>query len=290
MPKSARRQKRLEKAKKVRLLPFFKIVLFAAPLVLFFLFLVFSTKYWNGKDKISVVNPRVGGDVEIKVFDPKLNEVTTLVIPGTTEVRVSQNLGNFPIKNVWKLGFDQKIGGSLLAQTVTKNFSFPVFLWKNGRQSNIPMGDRLRLYIFEMGVGSLGKTEINLGKSQFLKAGKLTDGTKGYIITGDVSERLTVYFSDNDWLDKGIKIYIKDSTGSAGVSDSFGRILEVMGGKIVTIDKVDKDPSLDCMVSGKNKKVTAKIVELFGCKVGESITGGSFDLEINLGSVFAKRY
>lgn len=290
MPRSARRQKRLEKAKKVKLFPFFKIALFAVPFALALLFLIFSTKYWNGKDKMSVVSPRNDGDVEVKIYDPKLSEVTTLVIPGTTEVNVSQNLGAFPIKNVWKLGVDQKIGGSLLSQTVTKNFSFPVFLWKNGRLSNIPIGDRLRLYFFEMGIGSLGKTEINLGKSQFLKAGKLTDGTKGYKITGDISERLTVYFSDNDWQDRGIKIYIKDATGTSGVSDSFGRVLEVMGGKVVTVDKVDKDGGLDCTVSGKDRKVIAKITRLFGCRVGKNPTQGSFDLEITLGEIFATRY
>jgi hypothetical protein len=288
--KSARRQKRLEKAKKFRLFPFFKLVLFAVPFALVFLFLFLSTKYWNGKDKISVVSPRDGGDVEVKVYDPKLNEVTTLVIPGTTEVVVSQNLGTFPIKNVWKLGTDQKLGGVLLSQTVTRNFSFPVFLWKNRRLSDIPVGDRLRLYFFEMGVGSLGKTEINLGKSQYLKAGKLTDGSKGYIITGDISERLTAYFSDNDWGERGIKIYIKDATGTSGISDSFGRVLQVMGGKVVTVDKVDKDISLDCSVSGKDKKVSLKIAELFGCKVGEKISGGSMDLEVNLGGAFAKRF
>lgn len=290
MPRSARGQERRKKARRVAAFPLLRIVLFAVTFSLLILFLFFSTKYWNGKDKISVVSPTDGGDVEVKIYDPKLSEVTTLVIPATTEVSVSNNLGNFPIKSVWKLGSDSGLGGVLLSHTVTKNFSFPVFLWRNGTKTNIPLGDRIRIYFFEMGINSLGKTEIDLGKSQFLKAGKLTDGTPGYKITGDISERLTAYFSDNDWQDEKIKIYIKDATGAGGVSDSFGRVLEVMGGKVATIDKVDKDGGFDCKVAGKEKKITNKVVEIFGCKTGERAGIGEFDLEVSLGQGFAERF
>ena len=187
-----------------------KFWFFIIPICLFaYLFIRLNTGYWNGIDKITTVVERENGDTEVVLVDPKLKEIVYLIIPGDTEVSVARNLGTMRLKNVWRLGINEGIGGSLVAQTVTRNFMFPVTLWidVNGG-TNIPIGDRFLLKIFNLKTKNLDKTEINLGEGQFLKRGILSDGELGYKLYGQISNRLTVYFADDVFVGK--KIYIKD--------------------------------------------------------------------------------
>jgi len=268
--------------RKIKRLKMFLLVLLVA---VFGIIFKLNTRYWNGEDKVNVVEQNSDGGVSVKVYDPKLEEIVTLIIPGETEISVSRNLGILRLKNVWQLSVNEKIGGKLLTQTVTKNFLFPVFLWKGSDGStNVPFGDRLLIWIFEKRTKNLQKTEIDLGKSQFVRKLKLNDGEIGYKLPGAISERLTVYFVDNDFLVDSPKVYIKDATGTFGVSENVGRVIEVMGGKVVTIEKAQGQDS-DCTVWGTLAK---KIVRIFDCKVDKRTS--NFDLEIVLGKSFAKRF
>lgn len=272
-----------------------------------YLFVRLNTKYWNGKDKVAFAFQETSGDVGVTVADPSLDELTTLTIPGETEVNVAENYGTIRIKNVWQLSHNEKLSGRLLPETVMQNFYFPLHLWSgpsglsldrkdfkgvlgfifSPRSSNIPFGDRLRLGLFALGVQSLGKNDINLGESQFLLKQKLTDGQMGYKLNGAPSERLTIYFSDNEMAQILPKVYIIDQTGSFGTAELVGRIIEVMGGKVVSIDKRDIKTG-GCEVHGRSKSMVSKIASIFSCRVGSG--GSDFDLEIDLGSDFAKRF
>lgn len=286
---------------------FLKFVIPVFIIVFFYIFLKINTKVWNGKDKVSVVYKNDGGDIAVTVLDPILSESTTLVIPGDTEVEVSRNYGTFRIKNVWQLGIDEKINGKLLAETVTRNFLFPVFLWtssspglESGKlseiinfilcpgQTNIPIGDRIYLGLFAMKVPDLGRSIINLGESRFLDKEKLNDGLSGYVISGTMSQRLTAYFSDNELGGNNIKVNITDATGKSGVSEKLGEILQVIGGKVVSIDKRSNSEDYDCIIVGKNSVAVKKISNLFSCKIEKNET--TFDLDIKIGKKFAERF
>lgn len=247
-----------------------------------YLFIVFNSRYWNGNDKVAKVVEKNNGDTEVVLVDPKLGEVIVLTIPGDTEVSVAKNYGVMRLKNVWQLGVNEGLEGSLVAKTVTQNFLFPLVLWKDAQgKTNVPPGDRFFLKFFELKTKNLETTQIDLAKSQFLKKDRLMDGEVGYRLNGKISERLTAYFSDNDFQDK--KIYIKDATGRFGPADNIGRILEVLGGKVVTIEKLPQE-KLNCVVSGKNKKMISKVAILFSCEGGGK--GSDFDLEVKIGSNF----
>lgn len=262
------------------------IILIIAAVIAFWI----NTRFWNGKDKVSVVETSSDGGVRILVYDPELSELVNLVIPGDTEVSVARELGTLRLKNVWQLGLNEKIGGKLLTETITKNFLFPVFLFVGPDGStNIPFGDRFLMWFFEKRTKNLQETEIDLGKSQFVKKTKLSDGEVGYKIPGSVSERLTVYFADNEMSAALSKVYIKDATGAYGVAENVGRVVEVMGGKIVTIEKAESEDS-DCVATGNFAK---KITRVFDCKVGKDKFDPDLigvDIELILGSQFAKRF
>lgn len=307
--RKAQRLQRLERSKKkVWIYKLLTILIIPVVLILAFVFLKISTKYWNGKDKFVYAYRMTSGDIAISVNDPTLMEETTLIIPGDTQVDVARSYGTFRIKNVWQLSMNEHLGGSLIAGTLTKDFLFPVFLWadsdseslKNSdfpgifkfifspSKTNIPFGDRFWSGMFALQVKSIDKTEINLGTSKFLQKATLNDGMPGYILNGQVSGRLTSYFSDNDFSDGNIKVGIIDSTGVFGVADTVGEVIQVLGGKVVSIDKQPMATNTDCVANGKDPKIVTKVMNLLGCKKSGEKT--SFELEIDLGNNFAKRF
>lgn len=306
--RSYKRKKEIARKKRNKEMGKF-IIPITALIVVFlgFLYYCFTPHFWNGKDKLSLTIQRATGDVSVVIFDPRLSEETTLTIPGNTEVNVAENLGRLTIKNVWKLGQDQKIDGRLLSETVTKNFLFPSSAWSDpkaeslinptlpglakfifgGGETNLGIFDKFSVSLFSLKVKAVDRSEIDLGKSQFLKKGKLSDGSSGFTLSGDIAERLTANFSDYGFSGRTVRIFIKDETGILGVSDSVGQVLEVMGGKVVSIDKLSSVDA-DCTVSGGDPDLIIKVSRLFSCKT--STIGGKDDIELTLGSKFAKRF
>jgi hypothetical protein len=299
---SARRKNRLNIGKKKGQI-YSLLIKVVIPLLIVLsvvLYLKLSTKYWNGVDKFAFVFQKASRDVDVTVLDPALGEETTLIIPGETEVDVARSYGSLRIKNVWQLGVNERLGGTLLAETVTRSFLFPTSLWSGqdlgdpwkfifgNKNTNIPFGDRVGVVIFALRVKSIDKTEIDLGKNQFLRKQILTDGTPGYVASGPISGRLTVYFSDNNFGDKNLRFTMTDSTGTPGVADGVGQVLEVLGGKVVAVDRKPADSSLDCVVSGQNFDAVWKVAALFSCQ--RSSGKSDFDLEIKMGAKFAKRF
>lgn len=299
MRSARRRQIKLKREKGHRnksWLPFFVVI---AVTVFGIWFFILSPHFWNGKDKVAVAVRRTNGDASVIVFDPRLEEITTLTIPGDTEVNVARNLGTLRLKNVWQLGLNEGVGGKLLAETLTNNFKFVTFLWADSDptaglkflfvpgKTNVSFRDRLSLVVFASKVGNSGRSEINLGSSLFLQKGKLSDGDIGYIIPGDLSERLTIYFSDYSLVEGNVRVFIKDGTGKYGTANEFGKIIEIMGAKVVAIDKKDLSDT-DCSVIGGTKELAQKISRVFSCK--ESVSGEKDVLTIELGTAFTKRF
>ena len=297
-------QRRILRAKKKKKGQSFGIITrLLIPLVLIigiFVFVKTSTKYWNGSDKFGFAFVKANGSIGVTVLDPNLGEMTTITIPGETEVDVARNYGTIRIKNVWQLSQNEKLGGALLPETITQNFLFPVTLWSTSDltdvfkfvfspgKNNISFGDRLSAGIFALKVKDLDKTGIDMAKSQFLHKEKLNDGQVGYRLVGGVSERLGIYFSDNNIASRNLRVYIVDATGQAEVAPLVGQIIEVLGGKVVSINKKQQPEDSDCTVLGNDKNIDKKVANLFSCKVTNEKT--DFDLEIRLGSKFAKRF
>lgn len=300
--RSAQRKVRIEKSKTRNRIGNLLIKVFI-PLALIlsvFLYLKLSTRYWNGHDKMAFVFQNQSGTVGVTILDPVLNEETTLIIPGDTQVNVARGYGTLRIKNVWQLGVNEKLGGTLLADTLTSGFLFPTNLWSDTditnvwkfvftpKQTNIPFGDRLSAGIFALRVSGIDKTEIDLAKNQFLHKQTLADGKQGFVLSGPASGRLTVYFSDNNLADKNLKFSLTDATGTFGISDRVGAVLEVLGGKVVAVDKKSVDGSLDCEVFGQNHDAVKKVAVLFSCK--ELSNKSNLDLEMKMGTKFSKRF
>lgn len=262
------------------------------------LFLKLNTKYWNGKDKLSFTFRQGNGDIGIAIADPKLLELTVMTIPAETQIEVARGFGTMRIKNVWQLAQNEGLDGRLMSDTVSQNFLFPVFLWSeteftslfkfiffSGR-SNIPLGDRIEIGLFVLKLSTSQISQIDLGKSQFLQKEILKDGEGGFVLSRKVSEYLTVYFSDNQIAQSGLRVSISDGTGKFGVSEKVGGIMEVLGGKVISIEKDSTVGKEGCTVIGPNLNINRKISSLFSCNKIKNGEDGF--LRIILGTDFAK--
>lgn len=252
------------------------------------IFIFLKTGLWDGKSKFSVVATS-GDDVLLSVLDPRLGTISEIIIPGDTQVLVAGNLGSWKLSSVWQLGLNEGRGGDLLAKTVAKNFSFPVFAWQGQGKSNLRLGDRLRLRLFAFAKES-AKSEINLADfSQFLVKKTLVDGSQGRLIQGKVPKKIEALFADEDISDQNLKAQIVVATGEEDPSAKVARIIEVIGIKVAAISQ-EEPRDFGCLVRSKDQKLQKDLARIFACKEEKWPSGSSFDVEIILGSQFTRSF
>lgn len=257
-----------------------RIIIAVALLAVFVaVFFLLRTKYWNRDGKLAVVTD-YGKDVIISLYDSRAGSQTDLVIPGNTQVLAAYNLGTWKLGSLWKLGSDEKIGGSLMTRTIAMNFSLPVFVWWDA----LSVGDKLKINLFNL-FNRGSKNTIFLKETGYLKKTVFLDGEGGYLVNKDIPEEISFLFSDQEEFGNLLKAKIIDSTGSFGVANKVGRIIETMGIKIAAISK-SSDSEGGCKVVGKNKELIGKVVLILGCSVAETKEAASFDLEIYLGNQY----
>src|SRR3989304_8770974 len=246
--------KRLKRFKKTKTRGHFSL---KKLLLLLFVFVVLFILYrrsihFGALSKLTVVMPDVNGDVIVTTFDKKAEEITRIELPGDTLVTLSRELGEWRLKSVWQLGINEKVGGKLLAETVTKNFKFPIFAWSETGglgltqedllskikaifypyDTNLGFGDRLTLAIFSLGVRNANRVEIDLSKTDYLNYTKLKDGVEGYTISGRMPQNLIVVFAEPTMAEKGIRIILKNNSGIKNLSSEVAGVLESLGGKV----------------------------------------------------------
>jgi len=271
-------------------------------------YLMTNNRFWVSGNKLTLVTTQ-DSDVHVVVYDTEIEKITTIVIPGDTLVDVPRSLGSMRIKNVWQLGENEGIDGSLLAETVTKNFRIPVVVWAEEKanafstgnyisivgaafvpyKTNMNFADRFHLALFSIGVKDFKKEAIDIGNSAYLKEEQLPDGNVGYVITGKVPKSISILASDNAFAKEGVRVAIYDGTNIPGYAEQVGMIIEAMGGKVVSVNKVDHLD--DCTVEGKNEVIRKRLSMIFSC-TGKSrgVLKGNHDVEFTIGEAFYSRF
>lgn len=308
---AAQRRKRKYR-KEARKITFKKLKKF---LVVFFLvlvpvaYIVLTTRHWDGKTRFSMVINSKDGAVSVVTFNPDSDEITSILIPANTQINLSRQLGVWKIGSVWQLGINEGMGGALLAESVTRHFKFPVYLWADSHalafvennpvamlgavlrpyDANFGLGDRFNVALFAMRVKNTKRVAINLGETAYLKKTKLIDGEEGYVRTGSIPQNLAVIFSDSEISRKNFKILIADASGKTGLAEEVGELIEVIGGKVASVAKQDIG-DFDCEIL-INKETKAEIFSKFlNCDISKKSSDGTFDIELKIGSQFADRY
>jgi hypothetical protein len=282
------------------------IVSLCIGLVIVAVFAIGDKKFWNGKDKLAVAVHEKNG-VSVLLFDPQYGEVIRIIIPEHTQVDVAYGLGVWKIETLWELGKQQNVGGKILADTMTKYFRFPTAAWADTSalglasgniaemyksvfgiySSNLSLGDKIALSWFSFNVPNAKHIDIDLSETNYLSKTNLSDGSSGYEKVEPAPPKIMSLFADPELSRVSHAISIQDATGQGNVAKNVGQVMEVLGAKVASISD-QQETDLDCLVKGKNEALTQKVLILFSCKKSEGTT--NFDVEILLGSQFAKRF
>lgn len=253
-------------------------------LVLIGLF-VLSPAYWSGDERLVMVIDDSEVEVGVLVVDPVRETTTYLAIPSETEVEVSRSLGVWKVGKVWELGQDEGVGGRLLAESITGSFKYPVEVWvgKGGvglveggvvdtvravfgsYETNLNVADKLRLVYFRWQVKNWARSRIELADTTTLRREATMDGELVYRLTGTSPASVLALFALEDVLSGDARVFIKDGT-DAGIGRDFGKVVELMGAKVVAIDS-DEGPDIDCRIdaSSENMVLVDKLNKVFGC-------------------------
>ncbi len=308
-----RNRKRLVKYKngKKKRFSFVKIFIFVLVPLALIIYLLTSSKYWNGNDKVSIAIKKSDGDVLITTLDPQVEEITNLLISGDTQVELPRQLGTMKIKNVWQLGVNEDLDGKLLAETITYHLKFPVYIWADKQaagltstnlyslakavvlpyKTNLTVSDRLRIAGYTIRVNNANRIDLDLSRTSYLTKSTLKDGEQGYVVAGSFPRRLLVVFSDPDLSNSASTVVIKDFTNSASAANQVGEVIEVLGAKVASI--VDEDGDINgagCIVKGANERFVTIIADLFTCEAVIAELEGTFSLEISISDSFVKRF
>lgn len=310
MPARNRRQvhsPRSEGRRKVRVGKLLKILIVLLIPIFFFAFLVLNTNYWNSDQKLSMAIETEDGGVDVAVFDPTDDSIITISIPSSVEVESSRHLGTWRLKSIARLGEKENLKGTLTAETITKHFKFPVFVWAESKakgfvngnfgelvsafispyRTNLGLGDRLRIALFSLNVKNYKKEKIDLTTTRYLKSEMLKDGEEGYVVSGSIPTNLTAIFASPEFSEESGRVQIVDQTGE-NIGETLGEVIEVLGLKVVSVKK-EKEEDTECHVSGKRDVPVNMIASLFGCTKSVSSELG-FDVVITLGKDFASRF
>ncbi len=235
----------------------FILIVFIFLILGFLAFLVFKV---ITLDKFVYVNKIQNGDAQVVVVDSKKDLILKYLISGETELEASNGYGVYKLKNLWILS-DKDV-----ASTIVKNYSIPVYLWKDGNKSNLNLYQKVKVFF-------VSKQKIDYEAT--LDSFKLSDS-------------ILINFLNENISDRQLKIEVEDLTGTQSIINKVARVIDTTGGKIHNNSK-GYDESLDCEIIGKDKEVVGVLSNVFGCS---SIVSNNIetDIKIRLGVKFAQRF
>ncbi len=280
----AQRKLGIKPTKKTKKINFLKPVLILSFVLIIFgvLFFIFSPKSWDGKSRFAVVSQNPNGDVVIEILDPLSSLVTNLTIPASTEVEAARQLGTWKLGSITRLGIDKNLGSEYLKNTVIKSFRFPI-----DASVDLSIIDKIRIKLFLITVGGNSQSNLNLKDTDYIKRVQLVDGSLGWRITDSIPTNVAVFFNEN--FGNNINVSINNASGIKSEGSMTGKVLEVMGLNVASIQNLDKENS-DCKITSLNQPLASKIAKIFNCSVNLTSPANNFDMEINLGTNFAQRF
>lgn len=303
----ARKRRKQKNRSKNLIKAVFCVVLFLS--VIYLGIILVKTKVWS-RELGTVVATNLEESVAVFIFNPLNQQSVKIIIPKNTEVDVSRNLGRWKLGNVSELGANEGVGGKLLKQTLVKNLYFPAvassspeidkiyskkvtgiipFLFSGSNEST-SFADRLRIILFSFNVKDSQISEINLKDSPYLQSLTLTDGNPGYLVTNNFPKSLLPLFSINK--EGEIEnVIIVSKTINTFDFERATQIIEVMGFKVVSIEKTDTLNDLKgCAVFSINRSRGERIARVFDCVWENSDDNDSQEIKVVFGEDYFEEF
>ena len=209
---------------------------------------------------------KAGEKTQIVVVDTESDKYDKFELDGDLQVETAGGFGKYKIESLWKLSEAKGLGGKPVTQTIVKNFSLPLYLWKSDRETNLNIFQNIKSYL--------------LGSKVF--------GDIHIIDEPDIPEFIVVRFVDRNISEASPKIRVEDLTGKnmAGLID---QTLGVYGVKLELISR-GFDEKVDCEVGGTNQLLINQVRLIFDCNKADILEDKDVDLVIKIGQVFADRF
>jgi len=280
-------------------------------LVIFLLvFWVFSKKtLWDGQRRVTLVVPMNDSSVSLVVFDPSDFLITVISIPSNTRITVPYGMGEWPLRSVWELGEQEGYGGEFLMNGVMKTFRLPVDFWvsREGegfatgkvrsvlRAVLVPYGtnmtykEKILLGIFSLRVSDSSRVMIDLremGGVEKVSVG----GEEAYLVRESVPGKLVRLFSLRNVLNEGALVGLVDASDGGVERGVLADLIEHVGAKVVSVDSVELQEDLDCIVRFRKKITSMELARLFSCELRDGEPEGNVDVELQFGGKFKARW
>ncbi len=309
--RSKRKHKNLLKQTAVPL----KKVLFSIFIILVLIVVVIiikiqlSENLWTGNEKLSIAIDNKEDGVVVVLLDPKHNEMHKFYYPENLEIEAARNLGKWKIGSLWDLGENEKVGGSLLAQSITKSIRTPVYSWSNqqllsildkgllaipqnlinfNNSTNLSIKDFFRIFRFVTSIDKVNIVTYYAENLNYISSHTLRDGTDGYVVSRMPETRISSLFSDEYVLSQPNRAVIISSIGNNWKAKQIGEVFEVIGVKVAAI-REEANEVKDCEISANDEKLAINLSRYFDCDYNTK-TSTNFDVEIRIGQGFVNRF
>lgn len=284
------------------------LITFLLILTLLLFSISFKHDKWSNDGYLSVAVVGDSPDVTVIIANPEDDHLVTIIIPGNTEVDSARNFGILPLKNIWRLSQEQGTSGELLPETITRYFYFPTTSYLRIRgsidsthklsglhrmfldvETNLSFADRVSLALFIFRVRNIDNVQYDLSKSRMLSSSVLSDGSEGFIYNRNPSGNITTYFHDQSLRRNSPKIKIVNRTGNRLLVEQIGKVFESLGVKVSFFENKEVSDN-DCTLIYKNFDSVSKLNELFDCELEEASFEEGYDVTMDIGVLFSKRY
>ncbi len=209
MRKRRRVKIKKNKNKKARKPKWLYIVVFIA-IVFVIVFLFLSRSVWKKDSKlVFVIGNELSGN-SIFVLDPTSDSISETLIPHSLWLDSAYGLGDWKLGSLWQHGRNEKLGGKLVSESLTKNLYIPVYAWiysdnnihdksyfsllktlMTSKDTNLTIRDRIRTAYF---LASKSKKEIIDTGNFFEQSDKLENGT--FTLSGRYTPKIGPYVFD----------------------------------------------------------------------------------------------
>jgi hypothetical protein len=250
-------------------------------------------------------------EIQLIIFDSDNKELTVIKLPENMQLNASHQRGIWKVSSLWKLGFDENMGGDLLADTLTNNASLPVNAWYGGKASSIASGsivkilpffspfsmtksnlsyrDKFELSLFSLSVKNANRRTIDLSDTTYLRKTVLVDGEEGYVVAGSIPQDIVAIFSNDLLSQNNVVVHVVNNTAKYGLVEKIGRLIEVVGAKVISVEK-NNNSIEDCLVIGNDTKVVSFFADLFHCDEVYDKSHDNYEITIIIGKMFAERF
>lgn len=221
-------------------------------------------KVWR-LEKFILVNKATDGGGEIYIIDSKNDKVLKYQVSPDVILNSANGFGEYKISSLWTLGKKENLYGQLVSRSISSNFLIPIYLWKDGRDTNLNLFQKIKF--------------LTLSKYSVTDMGNFDDL--------DLPSSVLINFIDVNIQENGIEVLVEDLTGEQESIQKLSKIIDVLGSKVSNYTK-GYDQNLDCEIYSNDPKIRHLLTSIFGCK---SYTHNSLKtIKIRLGAKFADRF